>query len=361
MDWTYPRGAGPEGIFEIGRRLAEHIGRIPDATTFTNDAREMLRITRRVERVARGGRLFVGFQNAHKLELERPRYEALVAADTDIVAFGEGQLREPIAGLEYRALRADRQRLANNWFLVSDAPERVGFVSWEISDADAFGAGGAATPGKEFVGFITDDPLVVTELASVLGTWGRPLRPPPQPTSAADPERPDPASQALIEAISQTSVEATGAAPGAVVLAMRRDDGDGALRTAVAIAAAEERPLVIVDRSAESIFGTPYNDLRGDDEYRPRPDRLFGAATAVREGRALTARAITAATALGVEAGAWFPTRSGADGLAEAVGRFDGSLIVLPGTVRQPSVAERIRGMTLDTLEAIGVPIVVAS
>ena len=36
MDWDYPHGAGPEGIFEIGSRLAEHIGRIPDATTFTH-------------------------------------------------------------------------------------------------------------------------------------------------------------------------------------------------------------------------------------------------------------------------------------------------------------------------------------
>lgn len=360
MDWTYPRGAGPEGIYEIGRRLAEHIGRIPDATTFTNDAREMLRITRRVESVARGGRLFVGFQNAGKLELERERYERLASAGTDIVAFGEGHLDESIPGLEYRTLRPDHQRLANNWFLVTDAPERVGFVSWEIGRPDTFGQGGAATPGKEFVGFITDDPLVVTELASVLGTWGRPLRPAPRTTSPADAERPDPASQLLIDAIKQTTVEPTGAPAGAVVLAVRRDDSDRALRSAVAIALHEQRSLVIVDRSSESVFGTPYSDLRGDDEYRPQPDRLFGATTAVREGRARTARAITAATVLGVEAGAWFPTRSGSDGLAEAVSRFDGSLIVLPDSVRHPSVAERIRGMTLESLEKIGVPIVVA-
>ena len=184
MDWDYPRGAGPEGIFEIGRRLAEHIGRIPDATTFTNDAREMLRLTRRVEAEARGGRLFVGFQNAQKLELERPRYEALAAEGTQVVAFGEGQLDEPIEGLEYRSLQPDHARLANNWFLVSDAPERVAFVSWETSRPEDFGEGGAATPGKTFVGFVTDDPVVVAELASVLGTFGRPA--PPTPSRLRD-------------------------------------------------------------------------------------------------------------------------------------------------------------------------------
>jgi hypothetical protein len=360
MDWTYPRGAGPEGIYEIGRRLARHIGRMPDATTFTNDAREMLRITRRVEAVAEGGRLLVGFQNAGKLELERERYERLVAAGTDIVAFGSGALSEGIPGLEYRELSPDTNRLANNWFLVTDDPERVGFVSWEIGDPATFGVGGAATPGKQFVGFITDDPLVVAELASVLAVQARPRPVPGGPGSAAGTDRPDPRDQALVDAVSQTSSSPSGAGPGAVVVAMGRDQSDRAFRVAAAIARDEGRSLVIVDRSSESIFGTPYNDLRGDDDYRPQPDRLFGAAIARREGRGSTARALDAASALGVEAGAWFPTRSGSDGLAEAVERFAGGLIVLPESVRRPSVAERIRGMNLDTLERIGVPIIVA-
>lgn len=39
MDWTYPVGAGDSGIFEMGRRLAEALGRAPDATRFTYDPR----------------------------------------------------------------------------------------------------------------------------------------------------------------------------------------------------------------------------------------------------------------------------------------------------------------------------------
>jgi hypothetical protein len=360
MDWSYPPSSGPDGVYEIGRRLARELGRIPDATSFINDAREMLRITRRVENVARGGRLFVGFQSAAKMELERERYNQLVADGTNIVAFGEGRLSAPIEGVDYRALNPDRRRLANNWFLVTDDPEPVGFVSWETSDPDLFGEGGAATPGKSFVGFITDDPGVVQELIGKMERWGRTTPPRPDSASAASVTNPDPASQDLIEAIRTTSAEATGAGAGAVVLALRQDDDDAALKLAVAIAREEQRPLVVVDRSAESIFGSPYNDLRGDDDYRPQPDRLFDAAVAVREGRARTARTITAASVLGVDAGGWFPTRSGSDGLAEAVRRFDGGLLVLSDSVRRPSVAERIRGMTLDSLERIGVPVVVA-
>ena len=56
MDWTYPAGAGDSGIFEIGRRLSEALGRAPDATRFTYDPRAMLRTTRDIERASTGGR-----------------------------------------------------------------------------------------------------------------------------------------------------------------------------------------------------------------------------------------------------------------------------------------------------------------
>jgi hypothetical protein len=34
MDWTYPETNEKAGIFEIGRRLAEELGRAPDVTRF---------------------------------------------------------------------------------------------------------------------------------------------------------------------------------------------------------------------------------------------------------------------------------------------------------------------------------------
>lgn len=360
MDWTYPTGAGPEGLFEMGRRLAEQLGRLPDATSFLSDPREMLRVTRRVESVARGGRLLVGFQTAAKLDAEVGRYQQLINAGTRIIAFGSDRPTADLPGLEYRQQSPDRYRFANQWFLVSDEPEAIAFVSWEISDPAIFGRGGAATPGKQFVGFISDDPVVVSELVRVIsGTAG--ISPPPEvpPLSVATPPHDDRAEE-LLASLESVVTPKTGAPDGAVIVPLRRDDDQRAVRLAIAIARDERRSLVLVDRSAESIFGSPYNDLRGDDDYRPRPDRLFDAFVARREGRGLTASAIGAATSIGVSAGGWFPTASGADGIQEALRRFSGSLVVVPASVRNPGIAERIRGMSIEGLQKLGVLVVVA-
>ena len=67
VDWTYPANSGDAGIFEIGRRIADALGRAPDATSFTYDPREMLRTTRQIERAARGGHLLGGYQLSDKL------------------------------------------------------------------------------------------------------------------------------------------------------------------------------------------------------------------------------------------------------------------------------------------------------
>ncbi len=179
MDWTYPVGSGDAGIFEIGRRLAEALGRAPDATSFTYEPRAMLRTTREIERAARGGHLFVGFQKADKLLVEADRYADLVAADTDVTAwaFGPKPADPRLAALDYRESRNDTSQLDAQWFLVSERPEPLAFVSYELGDRARFGVGGAATPGKRFVGFVSDDPDVVALLVDAL----RPLGAPPAP------------------------------------------------------------------------------------------------------------------------------------------------------------------------------------
>ncbi len=357
MDWTFPQGTGDSGMFEIGRRLTEHIGHLPDATRFTYDPREMLRITRQIEAACRGGTLWVGFQSADKLAHERDRYVALVAAGTRVTGYGTGDVPGGLEGLDYRRQSPDTRRLANQWFLVSTEPEPIAFVSWELGDPALFGVGGAATPGKRFVGFVSDDPAVVAELRATLeaiGGLAAPVPPGPPPPPAEGTPAGD-----LLAAVSRLEPSPSNAPDGAVVVPVGRGP-DGALALALAIALREERHVVMVDRGAEGWLGTPYGDLRGDDDYRPDPERLFGVGLALREGRADAVMGLEAAGALGLNAGGWFPTSAGGSGLGEALRRFGGTLLVVPSSVRRPGLAERLRGMSAERLAGLGVSLVIA-
>jgi len=217
-----------------------------------------------------------------------------------------------------------------------------------------FGIGGAASPGKRFVGFVSDDADVIDLLIRTL----LPIGAPPPPAEQGPP------SASALELVKASDVlldePASDAGAGAVVVAVGRGADRLAFITALALARREGRALVIVDRSAEG-FGSPYHDMRGDDAYRPSPDRLFDITVARREGRGALITYLEAATAAGVVAGGWFPTVSGAEGLAQAGRRFGGAIVVLPSDVIRPSLAERLRGMAADRLgPVIGLPMVVA-
>jgi hypothetical protein len=357
MDWTYPDLSGDSGIFEIGRRLAEALGRAPDATRFTYDPRAMLRTTREIERAARGGRLLVGFQKAAKVEFEVDRYQALAQAGTEVVVWASGPRPDApgLEGIDYRALPADTRRLENQWFLVTDRPERLAFVSYELGDPATFGLGGAASSGKRFVGFVSDDPEVVDLLV-------RSLLPIAAPKAPAPPSPPSAAAMDLVEA-SEAATDAltSEAAAGSVLVPVGRGADRQAFIAALALARREKRDLVLIDRSAEG-FVSPYHDLRGDDAGRPSPDRLFDGAFARSDGRGALAEFLDAAQVAGVKAGGWFPTASGSAGLAEAARRFGGAVVVLPPDALRPSLAERVRGMAPDRLRtSILLPVLIAA
>jgi hypothetical protein len=355
MDWTYPETNDEAGIFEIGRRLAIELGRAPDVTRFIYDSREMLLATREIERGAKGGRLLTGFQTSAKLEHEIARYEALMAAGTRITVLATGSKpSDPrLAPLDYRELQRSTRELPNQWVLASDDPDQLAFVSYEIGDPAQFGVGGAAAEGKRFVGFVSDDPGVVALLITALDGVPRPI---PEPAPAA----PSASTTSLVADVDKTAAPDVQAGPGAVVIAVGRNDDRRAFLTGAAIAKRDGRSIILVDRSSEG-FTDPYMDLRGDDVNRPSPNRLFNEDIARREGRGLLVDFLTAARLLGLEAGGWFPVKAGADGLAEAARRFGGSIFVLPPEAAKPGLAERLRGMALDKLAAqLGAPVLVA-
>lgn len=179
MDWRYP-AVEPQnrarGIAEIAERLVAAIGDTRLAgTSFTYDAREMLHATREIEAtLANGGRLWVGFQNAAKLEHESTRYARITSSGAQVVAFGTGVPQLP-ADLELRwiGVEPSTDRLENQWFLVTTEPEPIAFVSWEVSEPERFGQGGIGDPEKRFVGFVSQDPRVIDALVSHLDLAAR--------------------------------------------------------------------------------------------------------------------------------------------------------------------------------------------
>lgn len=141
---------------------------------FLQDARQMLDFSRKIERdlLTSGGpgTLYVGFQNDQKLIAESSRYRRLRQANIVIYGFGEGTPSARSAeGLDawYR-LERNHKRIENQWFLVAQAAHSVAFVGWEVSDDTIWGLHGISYPGKNFVGFVSDDSRVVTALVGHL-------------------------------------------------------------------------------------------------------------------------------------------------------------------------------------------------
>lgn len=146
---------------------------------------------------------------------------------------------------------------------------------------------------------------------------------------------------------------------GSVIATIGTDADEAVVERATAVAREEGKRVILIDRSAESITGaTSYNDLRGDDDYRPSPDATVDAAIARREGRNDLARHLESLDGIGVDAGGWFPTKAGLAGIEDALQRFDGEVLVVPAAVRDPSIADLFRGVSLSSLEELPVRLV---
>lgn len=149
--------------------------------------------------------------------------------------------------------------------------------------------------------------------------------------------------------------------PGSVIATIGTDSDQVVVEQASIIAREEGRRLILIDRNAESITGaTPYNDWRGDDDYRPSPDATVDSAIARREGRNELAAHLDSLEPSEVDAGGWFPTAAGLDGIRDAIETFAGEVLVVPAAVRDPSISDRLRGVSLSSLQELPVRLVLA-
>lgn len=173
MDWERrPSGnpTDPNGIGDLLARAHEAIGGPPlTGTRFVHTPREMLASTRQIEAQVSGvdTTLYVGFQRASRLDSAHDIYRGIVAAGTDVVAFGVGE-PQPVRGLEWVEIDDRPLALENQWYLVTQKPEPVAFVGFETSPSYLHAAGPAASPGKTWEGFVSSDQRLVDALVEHL-------------------------------------------------------------------------------------------------------------------------------------------------------------------------------------------------
>jgi Putative zinc-finger len=137
--------------------------------------------------------------------------------------------------------------------------------------------------------------------------------------------------------------------PAAVVVAATDDGLDPAYQAtrqaAFAVAAREGARLVLFDRSPELYLVDPYEPARGN-AHRPRSS-LLNQRTAGRLGRSYLVEQLAEAGRLGLDGAAWVARGHGPDALAAACEVLDAERVVLPATLADPPLIDRVRGHTL--------------
>lgn len=330
----------PAGLGGFLKRLEQEIaphGPRLGGFRFFQDAREMLRFSRTIEAAVRapgrGCRLYTGFQNAGKLRGEIARYRDLREAGVEVIAFGEGQ-PDPLdesAVAEWNQLESDRDRLENQWYLVTQAPAPIAFVGWEVSPDDLWGQFGVATPGKQFAGFVSDDERVVAAIVRHLDEVR--IR-----------RRPD-------ESASKSSLTAVlnRLAPERVL--SLADDGrrrylQRGLRDVVEACRTSDATLYLYDLSAASYLVNPYPD--GDARWR----RPLDGRTLSNLGRDYLAGYIQCLEELDISVRGILPDDGGFGRLGVWCEAERIDAVVLPVEFVRPSLLNRLAGYTLDSLRA---------
>jgi hypothetical protein len=335
VDWHRGPGTGEKaaaGVAELLARAQEELGGPLLGARFLYDARQMLAATREIERTvsAPGTTLYVGFQRAEKLDGEARTYRHLAERGVEVIAFGTGSPSE-VPEVRWVRLPEDHGALANQWFLVTEAPEPIAFVGFETSPSDRIGQGGAADPSRTWAGFVTDDPRLVGAIASHLHGLADRVAPP----------APD----------GQLTGQST-------MLLVATDDGtDPAYavcrRAGLDLARREGAAVVLYDRSSESYLVDPYEyGPWTSQNHGPAGDRPLDIPELLRLGRRYLAEQVTEGRALGLRVGAWLARGTGPAAMAAACQRLGVDRVVLPDQLARPSLRDRVLGRTLDAFQA---------
>ena len=335
MEWSITESdilmrdfSGVEGLIERMDKDLRSGGTPIEGFRFLSDATKMLDFSREIEREVRdspnGADLYVGFQAAERLFGEAKRYRRMIRAGVKLSAFGQRQLEEPPEGLEsaWTPVERNTYALENQWFLVSSHPAPIALIGWETSPENMFGVGGISSPGKQFRGFITNDFRVVHAVIAHLESV--------RARAARQGQRSERAKVRRVMAVTKLD-----------------DSPDYAVvRTcATEMAAAVGGEVVLFEISAASYLVSPY-----PEENRRQWIRTLGEPELRRLGRSPVARQMEVIRARGAATQAILPTSHGFKHLAEWAEREDADLILIPVSLVNPGLFERLRGYSLRTL-----------
>jgi hypothetical protein len=287
----------------------------------------MLAATRETERAAStaGTTLYVGFQRAEKLDGEARTYRHLTRQGVQVIAFGTGTPTE-VPDVRWVRRPEDHGALANQWFLVTEAPEPIAFVGFETSPSDRIGQGGATDPSRTWAGFVSDDRRLVGAIASHL--------------------------HGLADQTAAPVPDGRGTAPSTMLLVATDDGTDPAYavcrRAGLEVARREGAAVVLYDRSSESYLVDPYESGPWTSQnHGPAGDRPLDLPELVRLGRRYLADQVSEGRALGLQVGAWLARGTGPAALAAACERLQVDRVVLPDQLARPSLRDRVLGRTL--------------
>lgn len=135
-----------------------------------------------------------------------------------------------------------------------------------------------------------------------------------------------------------------------------RHSGYGDMRDrALAWARDQGARVILYDRSSESYFVDPYSsgpwtadvESGGGREGLLEPDDLELL------GRHYLALQLTGARRAGVDASAYLSSKPGPRGMADVVQRLGVDVVVLPATVAQASLIDRVLGNTLERFREV--------
>ena len=136
MEWTIIKAdrtsKDPSGVDGFIQRMDQElraVGSPIEGFRILESGLEMLWITREIENEVLQNpgdnkKLYVGFQNSTKLNIESRRYAMLKKTGIDVVGFGEGETSKENAGNleQWVALPRNTSAFENQWYLITTGP-----------------------------------------------------------------------------------------------------------------------------------------------------------------------------------------------------------------------------------------------